>query len=184
MVSRSLLCPDVCRYAAVTVESERRRRRDGFTLARSRRDRRGQHRFSAREKGCLPRRNRIRGDEDTRVRVSANKGQRLMLRHSIPSGNKSSAFSLREKVPGVSFLPIPHTLFRPARPPSPRSFYARVLRAESARHDLACTHARILFILSSFYTILVMPFVNTEAVVKTATLRVSGPSLTGNTRDA
>lgn len=49
--------------------------------------------------------------------------------------------------------------------------------------DLACllvcasARARILFI-RFLYAILVMPFVNTEAVVKIATLRVSGLSLT------
>lgn len=42
---------------------------------------------------------------------------------------------------------------------------------------LTCARARILFI-RFLYAILVMPFVNTEAVVKIATLRVSGLSLT------
>jgi len=50
----------------------------------------------------------------------------------------------------------------------------QVLRAGSA---LACLLARILFI-RFLYAILVMPFVNTETIVKTAILRVSRLSLT------
>jgi len=44
-------------------------------------------------------------------------------------------------------------------------------------HDLACTRAHILFI-RFLYAILVMLFVNMEAIVKTAILRVNGLSLT------
>lgn len=177
MVSRSLLCYDVCRHA-ITVESECRCRRDDVTLAFTS----GINamvtikidRYDIQEKGLLP------AKKHAKRRRYAYMSLYWLIRdqdrcYTLYTGRKPLVSSL-------AFLDVFHRFFI--------HFLAVinvtdiVLRAEFAR-DIACTRARVY----PFYLLLLCnisnAFVNTEAIVKTTILRISKRAeLNESTRDA